>query len=149
MSVIDKDYVLGSNNANNEFEGKFEGPSIVREKKSLLGSNWGNISSVTSASHKKSAPVDKSCENSNTVEEQQDDDLRISKFLRFSNVSCSTNDIEGNPDDSVHLTTIHENEGDYEDGAEAFDVKDNERTDNKEDFLSILLLHYSSKLNFV
>ena len=101
-----------------------------------MGSNWGNISSVTSVTHKKSAPVDKSNEKSSTVEEHQDDDLRISKFLRFSNVSCSPNDIEGNPDNAVHLTTIHENEDDYDDGAEAFEVKHDDSTDNKEDFFS-------------
>ena len=101
-----------------------------------MGSNWGNISSVTSATHKKSAPVDKSNEKPSTVEEHQDDDLRISKFLRFSNVSCSTNDVEGNPDNAVNLTTIHENEDDYDDGTEAFEVKHDDSTDNKEDFFS-------------
>ena len=109
---------------------------MVRGKDSSMGSNWGNISSVTSATLKRSVPVDKSNEISNTIEDYQDDDLRISKFLRFSNVSCSNNDVDGNPDHDVHLTTIHENEDDYDDGAEVFDGEDEKRTDSKQDYFS-------------
>ena len=106
---------------------------MVRGKHSSMGSNWGNISSVTSPTNKKSARADKSNETSNAVEEHQDDDLRISKFLRFSNESCYTNDVDGSPDDAVHLTTIHENEDDCDDGAEVFGEEVEEDTERKQD----------------